>query len=95
LIKWLLDQSATLTGRWVSLRPVGHEDYLAIFRWRSSTDVNILNFHRPVATYEEFVGEIEKLLLCAGDVGTIVEVYDGEGLEVELVEAFRDTRAVR
>jgi hypothetical protein len=32
--------------------------------------------------------------LCAGDVGTIVEVYDGEGLEVEFVEASGHTRAV-
>jgi hypothetical protein len=32
--------------------------------------------------------------LCAGDIGTVVEVYDGGGLEVEFVEASGETRAV-
>lgn len=32
--------------------------------------------------------------LRAGDVGTVVEVYDAEGLEVEFIEATGDTRAL-
>jgi RimJ/RimL family protein N-acetyltransferase len=58
----ILGHVATVTGRWVSLRPAGHEDYPAIFRWRSSTDVNLLNYGRRVASYEEFVLEIERLI---------------------------------
>src|SRR2546425_6255888 len=55
-------QVATLAGRWVSLRPAAREDYPTVFRWRSSTDVNLLNFGRRVASYEEFVAEFERLL---------------------------------
>ncbi len=57
-----LDYVSTITGRWVSLRPAGHEDYPTLFRWRSSTDVNLLNYSRRVASYEEFVLEIERLI---------------------------------
>lgn len=58
----LLDHVSTVTGQWVSLRPAGHADYPTIFRWRSSADVNLLNFSRRVASYEEFVLEIERLM---------------------------------
>jgi RimJ/RimL family protein N-acetyltransferase len=58
----LLDDVSTITGRWVSLRPAGHEDYPVLFRWRSSSDVNLLNFGRRVASYEEFVLELERLI---------------------------------
>jgi hypothetical protein len=32
--------------------------------------------------------------LCKGDVGTVVETYEPDGLEVEFVTASGDTRAV-
>ena len=32
--------------------------------------------------------------LCAGDLGTVVETYDPDGLEVEFVTATGDTKAV-
>ena len=38
--------------------------------------------------------DLPKQGLRAGDIGTIVETYDSEGLEVEFVEAYGDTRAV-
>ena len=32
--------------------------------------------------------------LCKGDLGTVVEIYEPDGLEVEFVAASGDTRAV-
>jgi RimJ/RimL family protein N-acetyltransferase len=53
----------TLAGRLVTLRPVSREDYPALFRWRSSFEtVHMLNFRRRIATFEEFVREIEGML---------------------------------
>lgn len=58
-----LDSVATLTGRLVTMRPVSRDDYPTLFRWRSSFDVpHYMNFRRRVASYEEFVREIELLL---------------------------------
>ncbi len=52
----ILDQTVTLSGRLVSLRPIGREDYPTLFRWRSSLEiVHMLNFRRNIATYEQFV----------------------------------------
>jgi hypothetical protein len=32
--------------------------------------------------------------LCAGDVGTVVELYEPDGIEVEFMSAAGDTKAV-
>ena len=59
----MLDQTVTLAGRLVSLRPIGREDYPTLFRWRSSLEiVHMLNFRRNIATYEQFVAELEPML---------------------------------
>ncbi len=59
----MLDQTVTLTGRLVSLRPIGREDYPTLFRWRSSLEiVHMLNFRRNIPTYEQFVAELEPML---------------------------------
>lgn len=57
-----VDSIVVIAGRWVTLRPLSKSDYLCIFRWRSAFEVNILNFGRRVATFEEFVQEFERLL---------------------------------
>lgn len=57
-----LDQAVTVIGRWVTLRPIGREDYPVFFRWRSTLEVNLLNFNRRIASYEEFVAELERLM---------------------------------
>jgi RimJ/RimL family protein N-acetyltransferase len=54
--------AAAISGRWVTLRPVGRDDYPHFFRWRSTTEINLLNFNRRIASYEEFVGELERLI---------------------------------
>lgn len=55
-----LDGVETVQGRLVSLRPISREDYAPLFRWRSSFDtIHTLNFRRRVASFEEFVREIE------------------------------------
>lgn len=57
------DHIVTLSGRLVTLRPISREDYPALFRWRSSLEtVHMLNFRRRIATFEEFVRELEGLL---------------------------------
>jgi RimJ/RimL family protein N-acetyltransferase len=53
---------ATVVGSWVQLEPVSRESYRLLFDWRSELEVNLLNFGRRVATFDEFVGEIERLL---------------------------------
>ena len=59
----MLDQTVTLAGRLVSLRPIGREDYPTLFRWRSSLEiVHMLNFRRNIPTYEQFVAELEPML---------------------------------
>jgi len=59
----LIDSTVTIPGRLVSLRPVCREDYPALFRWRSSFEtVHMLNFRRRIATFEEFVRELEGML---------------------------------
>jgi RimJ/RimL family protein N-acetyltransferase len=59
----ILDQTVTLAGRLVTLRPIGREDYATLFRWRSSLEiVHMLNFRRNIATYEQFVAELEPML---------------------------------
>lgn len=59
----MLDGTVTIGGRLVNLRPLGRDDYPTLFRWRSSLDtVHILNFRRKIATYEEFVADLEPLL---------------------------------
>lgn len=58
-----VDPVATLTGRLVTMRPVSRDDYPVLFRWRSSFDVpHYMNLRRRVASYEEFVRELESLL---------------------------------
>jgi RimJ/RimL family protein N-acetyltransferase len=60
----VLDQTVTLSGRLVTLRPVSREDCPTLFRWRSSiATVHSLNFRRHVVSYEQFVGELERLLV--------------------------------
>lgn len=59
----LLDSTVTISGRLVSLRPIGREDYPTLFRWRSSlADIHVLNFRRSIPTYEQFVAELEPML---------------------------------
>ncbi len=59
----MLEGTVTLKGRLVSLRPISREDYPTLFRWRSSLDtVHMLNFRRRIATFEEFVRDLEQLL---------------------------------
>ena len=59
----LIDSTATVAGRLVTMRPVSREDYPALFTWRSSFDtVHMLNFQRRIASFEEFVREIESIL---------------------------------
>jgi RimJ/RimL family protein N-acetyltransferase len=54
---------ATITGRLVTIGPPSADDLPALFRWRSSIEtVNMLNFRRRIATYEEFLREFERLL---------------------------------
>lgn len=61
-----LDHAVTLSGRLVRLRPISRDDYPALFGWRSSLEtVHMLNFRRRVATYEEFVRELEGVLAGA------------------------------
>jgi RimJ/RimL family protein N-acetyltransferase len=59
----ILDQTVTLAGRLVTLRPLSRDDYAILFRWRSNLEaVQMLNFRRNVLTYEQFVSELEHLL---------------------------------
>jgi len=59
----ILDQTVTIQGRLVSLRPVSREDYPTLFRWRSSFEtIHMLNFRRRIATFDEFVRNLEALL---------------------------------
>jgi RimJ/RimL family protein N-acetyltransferase len=59
----VIDNSVTLAGRLVTLRPVSREDYPTLFRWRSDIEsVQMLNFRRNIITYEQFVSEFEHLL---------------------------------
>ncbi|MDO8614322.1 MAG: GNAT family protein [Dehalococcoidia bacterium] len=58
-----LDPTVTLSGRLVTLRPICRDDYPILFRWRSSFEtVHMLNFRRRIATFEEFVRDLEGLL---------------------------------
>jgi RimJ/RimL family protein N-acetyltransferase len=55
--------AVTVKGRLVTLRPISRDDYPTLFRWRSSFEtIHMLNFRRRVATYEEFVRDLEGLL---------------------------------
>ena len=57
------ESASTVRGRLVKLRPLGREDYLALFGWRADIgSVNMLNFRRRITTYEEFVHELERTL---------------------------------
>ncbi len=59
----ILDQTVTIQGRLVSLRPISREDYPTLFRWRSSFEsLHALNFRRRIATFEEFVRDLEAML---------------------------------
>ncbi len=59
----LIDSTVTIQGRLVTLRPISREDYPTLFRWRSSFEtVHMLNFRRRIATFEEFVRELEVML---------------------------------
>jgi RimJ/RimL family protein N-acetyltransferase len=58
----LIDSTVTIQGRLVTLRPVSREDYPTLFRWRSSFDGAHLSFKRRIATFEEFVRELEAML---------------------------------
>jgi RimJ/RimL family protein N-acetyltransferase len=59
----LLDPTVTLSGRLITLRPISRDDYPTLFRWRSSFEtVHMLNFRRRIATFEEFVRDLESLL---------------------------------
>ena len=59
----VIDNTVTLAGRLVTLRPVSREDYPTLFRWRSDIEsVQMLNFRRNIITYEQFVSEFEHLL---------------------------------
>jgi RimJ/RimL family protein N-acetyltransferase len=59
----ILDPTVTIAGQFVSLRPVSREDYPTLFRWRSSLEtVHMLNVRRHIATYEQFVAELEQML---------------------------------
>ena len=49
-------------GSWVTLHAVSQADYLPFFGWRCSQDVNLLNHNRRVASYEEFVSELDRLI---------------------------------
>jgi RimJ/RimL family protein N-acetyltransferase len=49
-------------GAWISLTAADQADYPVFFHWRCSHDINLLNFGRRVASYEEFVGELERLI---------------------------------
>ncbi len=69
-----LESSTTVAGTWVSLRPASSGDYPALFRWRSLLEANLLNFNRRIATYEEFVGELDRLL----PVSTLLLVRDNQ-----------------
>lgn len=63
----ILDAAVTLSGRLVTLRPISREDYPTLFRWRSSFEtVHYLNFRRRVATFEEFVRDMEGMLASGG-----------------------------
>jgi RimJ/RimL family protein N-acetyltransferase len=59
----LSDSPVSLSGRLVILRPISRADYSTLFRWRASMEtVHMLNFSRKIATFEQFVGELEPLL---------------------------------
>ena len=59
----VIDNTVTLAGRLVTLRPVSREDYPTLFRWRSDIEsVQMLNFRRNIITCEQFVSEFEHLL---------------------------------
>ncbi len=61
-----LDPAVTVSGYLVNLRPIGRDDYATLFRWRSSLEtVHMLNFRRKIATFEEFVRELEGMLANA------------------------------
>jgi len=63
----VIDDTLTLQGRLVTLRPISREDYPALFRWRSSFEtVHYLNFRRRIATFEEFVRDLETMLAGGG-----------------------------
>jgi RimJ/RimL family protein N-acetyltransferase len=63
----VLDSTVTLSGRLVTLRPISREDYPTLFRWRSSFEtVHYLNFRRRIATFEEFVRDLEMMLAAGG-----------------------------
>jgi hypothetical protein len=40
------------------------------------------------------IHDIPDFKLCAGDLGTVVEVYEPDGLEIEFVKASGETLAV-
>lgn len=55
--------ATTIQGRLVALRPISREDYPQLFVWRSSFDtIHLLNFRRRVASYEEFVRDMDALM---------------------------------
>jgi hypothetical protein len=58
-----LDSVSTIKGRLVTLRPASREDYVTLFKWRSSFEsVHWLNFRRRIGPFEEFVRELEATL---------------------------------
>jgi RimJ/RimL family protein N-acetyltransferase len=63
----------------VTLRPICREDYPTLFRWRSSFEtVHYLNFRRRIATYEEFVRDLEMMLTGGGMMLLVRKKTSGE-----------------
>jgi len=75
----VIDSTTTLSGRLVTLRPICREDYPTLFRWRSSFEtVHYLNFRRRIATYEEFVRDLEMMLSGGGMMLLVRKKTSGE-----------------
>jgi RimJ/RimL family protein N-acetyltransferase len=75
----VIDGTTTLSGRLVTLRPICREDYPTLFRWRSSFEtVHYLNFRRRIATYEEFVRDLEMMLANGGMMLLVRKKTSGE-----------------
>jgi RimJ/RimL family protein N-acetyltransferase len=59
----MIDEAISVQRRLVDLRAISRDDYPTLFRWRSSLEsVHALNFRHKVATYEEFVADLEPFL---------------------------------
>ncbi len=77
----VLDPVTTLSGRLVTLRPISREDYPTLFRWRSSFEtVHYLNLRRRIATFEEFVRELEGMLAGGGMMLLVRKKSNGEAI---------------